>query len=147
MVEYGSADSWPVRCRLVRDVAVGLYQCRAAGATHISWGLPQLFLDTQGRVQILPGLSETAIAESDDVFALGRLLWCVISRSLTPVKDWEQGKGLSRDCPPTVIALIQACTDPVVGASLFKSDSEGAEMSSGSEPSKDYRTPCWHCHR
>ena len=49
-----AADSWSARCRLVRDVAVGLYQCRAAGATHITWDLQQLYLDTPGRAQLLP---------------------------------------------------------------------------------------------
>ncbi len=84
--------------------------------THITWNPRQCYLDTQGRAQLLPGFSETAVAEADDVLALGQLLWCMVSRSTTLVNGWEQGKGLPRDCPPAVIALIRACTDSTVSA-------------------------------
>ncbi len=111
-----AADAWSARCRLVRDVAVGLYQCRISSATHIAWNRQQLYLDAQGRAQLLPGFSETSVAEADDVFALGQLLWCVVSRSPIPVDGWEQGKGLPQNCPPEVIALIRACTDSTESA-------------------------------
>ncbi len=104
------------RYRMVRDVAVGLYQCRASGATHITWNPQQLYLDAQGRAQILPYFSETAVADADDVFALGQLLWCLVSRSMTLVDDWKQGKGLPQHCQPEVIVLIRACTDSTVSA-------------------------------
>ncbi len=111
-----AADAWSARCRLMRDVAVGLYQCRTSGATHIAWNLQQLYLDAQGRAQLLPGFSETAVADADDVFALGQLLWCMVSRSTTPADGWEQGKGLPQHCSPEVIALIRACTDSTESA-------------------------------
>jgi WD40 repeat protein/serine/threonine protein kinase len=111
-----AAEAWALRCRVVRDVAVGLYQCRVAGATHITWSSEQLYLDIQGRAQLLPGISETAVAEADDVFALAQLLWCMMSRSTTLVTGWQQGKGLPRNCPPVVVALIQACTNSTVSA-------------------------------
>ena len=121
-----AADSWSARCRVVRDVAVGLYQCQTSGATHIAWNMQQLYLDAQGRAQLLPGFSETAVAEADDVLALGRLLWCMVSRSTTPVDGWEQGKGLPWNCPPEVIALIRACTDSTVsGRPSLKSLAKG----------------------
>ncbi len=110
-----AADSWVLRCRLVRDVAVALYQCRAAGARYISWSLSRLFLDAQDRAQILPCLSETAMAEADDIIVLAQLLWCMASRRSTIlVNGWEQGKGLPRACPPEVIVLIQACTNSII---------------------------------
>ena len=53
-----TSQSWVNRCRLVRDVAVGLYQRRALGVTHITWDTSQLYLDKDGRAQLAPLLSE-----------------------------------------------------------------------------------------
>ncbi len=111
-----AADSWPLRCRLVRDVAVGLYQRRAGGAAHIAWDVRQLFLDKEGRAQLVPLVSETPVTEADEVYGLGQLIWQVVSRKMELAKDWQKGKGLPRDCPSAMVALIQACTDPVVSA-------------------------------
>ena len=122
-----AADSWSARCRVVRDVAVGLYQCQTSGAIHIAWNMQQLYLDAQGRAQLLPGFSETAVAEADDVLALGRLLWCMVSRSTTLVDDWEQGKGLPQNCPLEVIALIRACTDSTVAIPSLKTLAKGLD--------------------
>lgn len=42
----------------VRDVAVGLYQRRAVSTNHIAWDIRHLYLDKEGRGQLLPLLSE-----------------------------------------------------------------------------------------
>ncbi len=111
-----AADAWPLCCRLVRDVAVGLYQRRVVGAAHVTWDARQLFLDKEGRAQLIPLVSETPVTEADEVYALGQFIWQVVSRKMELTKDWQKGKGLLRDCPPAVMALIQACTDPVISA-------------------------------
>ena len=56
------------------------------------------------------------MTEADEVYALGQLIWQMTSRRMTLVEGWQHGTGLPRDCPPAVIALIQACTDPVLSA-------------------------------
>ncbi len=109
-----ASTSWVERCRLVRDVAVGLYQRRAIGATHISWDARQLYLDKQGRVQIVPLLSETETAETDDVYTLGQLIWQATSRKTKLIDDWQQGKGLPQDCSLEMVAFIQACTNSTI---------------------------------
>ena len=49
-----ASESWVNRCRLVRDVAVGLYQRRAIEAAHLAWHPNQLYLDKEGRAQLVP---------------------------------------------------------------------------------------------
>ena len=111
-----ASESWINRCRLVRDVAVGLYQRRSIGATSIHWNPQQLYLDKDGRAQLIPLLSETPTTEADEVYALGQLIWQVASRKTELIDGWQQGKGLPRDCPPAVIKLIQDCTNSTVSA-------------------------------
>ena len=109
-----ASGSWVNRCRLLRDVAVGLYQKQALGAQGISFSLQHLYLDRHGRAQITPILSEEVVTETDEVFALGQLIWHTVSRSTALAKDWQKGAELPRTCPPALIALLQACTNPIV---------------------------------
>lgn len=112
-----ASASWDQRCRLVRDVAVGLYQRRVVGAaTHVSWDIRQLYLDKDGRAQLMPLLGETSLTEADEVFTLGQVIWQVVSRKTELANGWQQGKGLPHDCPPAVIALIKDCANPLASA-------------------------------
>jgi hypothetical protein len=91
----------------VRDVAVGLYQRRAVGATHLAWDTRRLYLNKDGRAQLVPLLSEAPVLEADEVYALRQLIWQVVSRKMALAEGWQRGAGLPRDCPLTVIQLIQ----------------------------------------
>jgi WD40 repeat protein/serine/threonine protein kinase len=111
-----AADSWSIRCRVVRDVAVGLYQRRLAGATLITWDAYQLLLDKESRAQLIPFVSETPVTEAEEVYGLGQLIWQMTSRKMTLVEGWQQSAGLPRDCPPAMISFIQACTNATISA-------------------------------
>ena len=78
----------------MRDVAVGLYQRCAVGATPIAWNARRL-LDKDGRAQLVPLLSETPVTEADEVYALGQLIWQVVSGKTALVEGWQRGAGFT----------------------------------------------------
>ena len=113
-LKSSASESWVNRCRLLRDVAVGLYQRCTLGATHLGWDCQHLYLDAQGRAQLLPLVRETAMTEEQDVEMLGQLIWHIASCSPTLATDWQKGAGLPHTCPPALITLLQACTNPSI---------------------------------
>ncbi len=115
-LKSSASESWVNRCRLLRDVAVGLYQRRALGATHLGWDCQHLYLDAQDRAQLLPLVQETPMTEAEDVEKLGQLIWHIASGSSTVAKEWQKGAGLPPTCPPDLVAFLKTATDPVASA-------------------------------
>lgn len=104
-----AAQSWPLRLRVVRDIAVGLYQRRSL-SLNIGWDTKLIFVDRQGRAKLLPFLHPMAISEPDEVLALASLLWQAAGCSINLNLDWQKGQGLPKQCPKDVVTLIRACT-------------------------------------